>query len=204
LFEREVGGHLPVARRDGSAPLPVTPFAASAVPAQKRQRTIVRTVRDPSSLSRAASRKSKLLSHRGSGEASGPWRCCRPPARKVCRLQPSGLIPAVFARPGCQVGSLLFRIALCPRATACDPEEVQHPLRSRMLSGLFPSVSRAFDTPLGWSLLPGAPALTRTGLAPARTTRLSGRTKTQMICVKCLSIRHFSAFSKPREKCHKG
>jgi len=31
-------------------------------------------------------------------------------------------------------------------------------------------------SPLGWSLLPGAPALTRTGLAPARTTRLSGRT----------------------------
>jgi hypothetical protein len=31
-------------------------------------------------------------------------------------------------------------------------------------------------SPLGWSLLPGAPALTRTGLAPARSTRLSGRT----------------------------
>src|SRR5437016_14670738 len=31
-------------------------------------------------------------------------------------------------------------------------------------------------SPLGWSLLPGATALTRTGLPPARTTRLSGRT----------------------------
>src|SRR5436190_24383176 len=31
-------------------------------------------------------------------------------------------------------------------------------------------------SPSGRSLLPGAPALTRTGLAPARTTRLSGRT----------------------------
>ena len=31
-------------------------------------------------------------------------------------------------------------------------------------------------SPPGWSLLPGAPALTRTGLAPARTSRLSGRT----------------------------
>jgi len=29
---------------------------------------------------------------------------------------------------------------------------------------------------LVWGLLPGAPALTRTGLAPARRTRLSGRT----------------------------
>jgi len=28
----------------------------------------------------------------------------------------------------------------------------------------------------GWDLLPGAPALTRTGLSPARRTRLSGRT----------------------------
>ena len=31
-------------------------------------------------------------------------------------------------------------------------------------------------SPPGWSLLPGASALTRTGLPPARTTRLSGRT----------------------------
>src|SRR5262249_6812551 len=31
-------------------------------------------------------------------------------------------------------------------------------------------------SPSGWSLLPGAPPLTRTGLPPARTTRLSGRT----------------------------
>src|SRR5215467_4188526 len=30
-------------------------------------------------------------------------------------------------------------------------------------------------SPPGWSLLPGAPALTRTGLSPARTMRLSGR-----------------------------
>ena len=30
-------------------------------------------------------------------------------------------------------------------------------------------------SPSGWSLLPGAPALTRTGLSPARTMRLSGR-----------------------------
>jgi hypothetical protein len=34
------------------------------------------------------------------------------------RLQPSGLIPTVFARLGCQVGSLLFRFALSQRATA--------------------------------------------------------------------------------------
>jgi hypothetical protein len=34
-------------------------------------------------------------------------------------------------------------------------------------------------SPPGWSLLPGAPALTRTGLPPARTTRLSGRTMTR-------------------------
>src|SRR5256885_7897460 len=31
-------------------------------------------------------------------------------------------------------------------------------------------------SPSGRSLLPGAPALTRTGLSPARTSRLSGRT----------------------------
>src|ERR1019366_5419584 len=31
------------------------------------------------------------------------------------RLQPSGLIPTVFARLGCQVGSLLFRVALSQR-----------------------------------------------------------------------------------------
>src|SRR5258708_39501756 len=31
-------------------------------------------------------------------------------------------------------------------------------------------------SPSGWSLLPGAPALTRTDLSSARTTRLSGRT----------------------------
>jgi hypothetical protein len=36
-------------------------------------------------------------------------------------------------------------------------------------------VDRRADT-AGWSLLPGAPALTRSGLAPARTTRLSRRT----------------------------
>ena len=35
---------------------------------------------------------------------------------------------------GCQVGSLLFRAVLSRRATACDPGEVQHPFRSRMLS----------------------------------------------------------------------
>ncbi len=33
-------------------------------------------------------------------------------------------------------------------------------------------------SPPGWCLLPGAPALTRTGLSPARTSRLSGRTMT--------------------------
>ena len=37
--------------------------------------------------------------------------------------------------------------------------------------------------PLGWSLLPGAPALTRTGLAPARTTRLSGRTMPRLYLI---------------------
>src|SRR5258708_5328121 len=31
-------------------------------------------------------------------------------------------------------------------------------------------------SPPSWSLLPGAPALTRTGLPPARSTRLPGRT----------------------------
>jgi len=34
------------------------------------------------------------------------------------RFQPSGLIPTVFACPGRQVGSLLFRLALSQRATA--------------------------------------------------------------------------------------
>jgi hypothetical protein len=37
----------------------------------------------------------------------------------------------VFARLGCQVGSLLFRTDLSQRATACDPGEVQHPFRSQ-------------------------------------------------------------------------
>src|SRR5580704_9509271 len=32
-------------------------------------------------------------------------------------------------------------------------------------------------SPSNWGLLPGAPALTRTDLSSARTTRLSGRTK---------------------------
>jgi len=57
------------------------------------------------------------------------------------RLQPSGLIRPVFARRfyclGCQVGSLLFRSVLFQRATACDPGEVQHPFRPRMLSVAF-------------------------------------------------------------------
>ena len=52
-------------------------------------------------------------------------------------------------------------------------------------------------SPPGWSLLPGAPALTRTGLAPARTTRLqdapfphrSKKAKTRGIPGK-LAIRH--------------
>jgi len=39
-----------------------------------------------------------------------------------------------LARRGCQVGSPLFRAVLSQRATACDPEEIQHPFRSRMLS----------------------------------------------------------------------
>src|SRR5215472_660633 len=39
-----------------------------------------------------------------------------------------------LARLGCQVGSPLFRAVLSQRATACDPEEIQHPFRSRMLS----------------------------------------------------------------------
>src|SRR5262245_60292506 len=50
------------------------------------------------------------------------------------QLQPSDLIHAVYARRGCQVGPLLFRVALCRRAGACDPGEVQHPFRFRMLS----------------------------------------------------------------------
>src|SRR5579872_5074948 len=36
-------------------------------------------------------------------------------------------------------------------------------------------------SPSGRSLLPGAPALTRTGLSPARTSRLSGRTIDQRL-----------------------
>ena len=43
-------------------------------------------------------------------------------------------------------------------------------------TGLLTLRSAGRISPSGWSLLPGAPALTRTGLAPARTTRLSGRT----------------------------
>lgn len=42
-----------------------------------------------------------------------------------------------LARPGCQVGSPLFRAVLSQRATACDPGEIQHPFRSRMLSVAF-------------------------------------------------------------------
>jgi hypothetical protein len=46
----------------------------------------------------------------------------------------------VFARQGCQVGSLLFRIALSQRATAYDPEEVQHPFRFKVLSVAFAGI----------------------------------------------------------------
>src|SRR5450759_4316726 len=42
--------------------------------------------------------------------------------------------------------------------------------------GFRDSARRGRISPFGWSLRPGAPALTRTGLSPARTTRLSGRT----------------------------
>ena len=45
-------------------------------------------------------------------------------------FQPSGLIRPVFARLGCRVGSLLFRDALCKRATAPYPGKVQHSFRS--------------------------------------------------------------------------
>ena len=45
-----------------------------------------------------------------------------------------------------------------------------------LLQGFRHSARPTRISPLGWSLLPGAPALTRTGLSPARTTRLSGRT----------------------------
>src|ERR1700733_13763103 len=38
-----------------------------------------------------------------------------------------------------------------------------------------PALARRIS-PSGWGLLPGAPALTRTDLSSARTTRLSGRT----------------------------
>jgi len=38
------------------------------------------------------------------------------------------------------------------------------------------SASYGRISPSAWSLLPGAPALTRTGLSPVRTSRLSGRT----------------------------
>ena len=48
------------------------------------------------------------------------------------RFQPSGLIRPVFARLGCQVGSLMYRVALSQRAAAWDPEEVQHSLRIRI------------------------------------------------------------------------
>ena len=53
------------------------------------------------------------------------------------RFQPSGLMRPVFARLGCQVGSLQFRIALSQRASACDPEEVQHSFLSGMRSVAF-------------------------------------------------------------------
>ena len=42
-----------------------------------------------------------------------------------------------LARRGCQVGSPLFRAVLSQRATACDPGEIQHPFRPRMLSVAF-------------------------------------------------------------------
>src|SRR5271169_4458275 len=53
------------------------------------------------------------------------------------RFLPSGFIPAVFARLGCQVGSLLFRVLLSKRATALYPGEVQQPFLSRLLSVAF-------------------------------------------------------------------
>ena len=56
------------------------------------------------------------------------------------RFQPSGLIRPVFARQGCQVGSLLFHIALSQRATAFDPGEVQQSFRSGLLSVAFAAI----------------------------------------------------------------
>jgi hypothetical protein len=52
------------------------------------------------------------------------------------------------------------------------PPLVCSPLFQRLLT--LRSAGRI--SPSGWSLLPGASALTRTGLPPVRTTRLSGRT----------------------------
>jgi len=50
------------------------------------------------------------------------------------------------------------------------------------------SARRGRISPLGWSLLPGAPALTRTGLTPARTIRLSGRTISTILGDGCASV----------------
>jgi hypothetical protein len=50
------------------------------------------------------------------------------------------------------------------------------PVCSPLFQGFRHAARLGRISPPGWSLLPGAPALTRTGLAPARTTRLSGRT----------------------------
>jgi hypothetical protein len=56
----------------------------------------------------------------------------RLPIFSAIRLYAHGLYPTRL-----QVGSLLFRVALCQRATARYPGEVQHPFRSTMLSLAF-------------------------------------------------------------------
>src|SRR5579862_3025024 len=43
-------------------------------------------------------------------------------------------------------------------------------------------------SPSGWSLLPGAPALTRTRLSLVRTTRLSGRTMQEILASPRIAV----------------
>src|SRR3974390_1810069 len=60
-----------------------------------------------------------------------------------------------------------FKIFYCCSPLVCSPS---------LWKGFRHSARPGWISPPGWSLLPGAPALTRAGLSPARTARRTGRT----------------------------
>ena len=72
------------------------------------------------------------------------------------------LMPLAVRRTEC-----LFKIFYCCSPLVCSPS---------LWKGFRHSAQPGRISPPGWSLLPGAPALTRAGLSPARTARLTGRT----------------------------